>query len=334
MRLLALLILLAFGGVSLTAPAPVLAQCGEADSYADTILQTQATHLIAYWQLGETSGTTAEDTGAGNYDGTYNGATLAGDAFVDGAPAPTFDGVNDFVDVYSAGLASAFDGDTGSALVWVNMSSANWSTTTRRRALVLGADNSNRVLITKSNVSNQVQAGYISTGANSLATFTRPAADAWFSVVVTWSKPDDRVRVYANGTQQGSTLTGLGTWIGTLSSTISVIGAANATPVETWLGSLAHVAIWKTELTAAEVLTVSTPPDDSTPTPCPTSEPPALAYVFTLEPVATGQPGQPVEVQYEMTLNGVVSGILLFAVWLTILIALVIYLLQRKTPNA
>lgn len=67
------------------------------DSYRDTIV---AQKPLAYWRLGESSGTTAVDE-MGNFDGTYEGSpTLGAAGAIDGDSdtAVTFDGSDDVVD--------------------------------------------------------------------------------------------------------------------------------------------------------------------------------------------------------------------------------------------
>lgn len=82
---------------------------------------------------------------------------------------------------------------------------------------------------------------------------------------------------------------------------------------------------------AALILVTPAAAQTSTPTPAPTMD---FGYVFTLEPqpAATGQPALGARIVYSMNLDGLVSGIFIFAIWLTILIALVIWLMQPKAP--
>ena len=86
-------------------------------SLSSTIL---ALNPIAYWKLDETSGTTAINYGtlgtAAN--GTYSGATLGQVAAPGGGLAPLFDGANDLLNIYSVALQGAFNGATGSALIF------------------------------------------------------------------------------------------------------------------------------------------------------------------------------------------------------------------------
>ena len=65
-------------------------------TYSDEVT---AGNPIAYYELGETSGTTAVDS-VGNHDGTYtNGVSLGADGIVSGSTAASFDGSNDFVEI-------------------------------------------------------------------------------------------------------------------------------------------------------------------------------------------------------------------------------------------
>lgn len=67
-----------------------------ATTYEDVVL---ADSPIAYWRLGESSGTTAVDSSGNNRDGTYNGPTLGATGLLSGDAdtAANFDGSNDRV---------------------------------------------------------------------------------------------------------------------------------------------------------------------------------------------------------------------------------------------
>lgn len=70
------------------------------EAYVDEVL---ADSPVAYWRLGEASGSTtaADETGNG-HDGTYQGPTLeAAGAIGDGDTAASFDGTDDYVDMGS-----------------------------------------------------------------------------------------------------------------------------------------------------------------------------------------------------------------------------------------
>lgn len=92
-------------------------------SYSSTILATSG--LVAYWRLGESSGTNAADS-QGTYPGTYSGSPTLGATgliFGDANTSVFFDGVNDQI-VIPANAALAPNLGAGGAITvecWVKM---------------------------------------------------------------------------------------------------------------------------------------------------------------------------------------------------------------------
>lgn len=87
---------------------------GAGNNYAAEVL---ADSPLAYWRLGEASGTTAADSTSNGRNGTYNGPTLGvPGAIGDGNTAASFDGTNDNVTVPSTGLDA---GNVFSVEAWV-----------------------------------------------------------------------------------------------------------------------------------------------------------------------------------------------------------------------
>jgi len=81
----------------------------------------------------------------------------------------------------------------------------------------------------------------------------------FLSICATWSKSSDSVALYVGGGLDGTPQSSLGTWAGVLSSTQSVIGAQNITPLTVWSGNLAHGALWSKALTPAQFVYLSEP---------------------------------------------------------------------------
>jgi hypothetical protein len=97
---------------------------GRQRSYESKVLSYSP---LAYWKLDETSGTIAVDSSVNANAAAYVGPTLAANTFLDGSPAPNFDGTNDYVNLYSAGLAvdwDAADPNQGTIALWVRVSGA------------------------------------------------------------------------------------------------------------------------------------------------------------------------------------------------------------------
>jgi concanavalin A-like lectin/glucanase superfamily protein len=222
--------------------------------------KVQALSPIAYFPQGEASGTTIADESNNGRSGTYTGVDLGQTGIGDGRTSPSYDGVNDYGDIYTASFASAFNKDEGTIAVWLKVASASvWTDGTSRRAVLLQTDTSNRVSISRASSNNQLIANYTAGGTQKQVVIAT-SSTAWLHVAVTWSKANDQVIVYFNGTQSGTTQTGLGSWSGVLNSATTLLGAISKTPTQAWSGFLAHAAVWTTPLSAAQILTLATVP--------------------------------------------------------------------------
>ena len=228
-------------------------------TYAEKVLATEPSNLLAYFICGEASGTVMQEE-KNNYDGAYTGVTLGQTGIGDGNTCPLFDGANDYGNLYTAGLAGVFNGAEGTMAVWCKMNTAGvWTDSTQRYLYRLAADTSNRADITKQATTNQLRFRYTAGGTEELVTDTSLAGTAnWFHLAMTWSVAADQVIAYINGAQVGATQTGLGTWAGALSSTSTVIGALNTTPSAPHYGYLAHVPIWNVALNSTQIADLAT----------------------------------------------------------------------------
>jgi hypothetical protein len=225
--------------------------------YSSKVLGTARANLLAYWPLGEATGSVAEDISGNSFDGSYTGVTLGQTGIGDGNTCPLFDGANDFVDIYSTGFRDAFNAAEGSAMIWGKVFNAGvWTDSTDRRALELQADPSNRIEVYKSTSNDKVAFRYEAAGTDEVQSFAFGDVD-WFHVAVTWSVLADEVIYYKDGSNL-VTRTGLGTWAGALSSVLTVIGASRNNANDPWYGYLAHCAVWSTPLTPTQILALAT----------------------------------------------------------------------------
>ena len=171
----------------------------------------------------------------------------------DGGNAPFFDGVNDFCNVYSAGLAGAFNGAEGTLMAWAKVAAAGvWADGQGRYLAYMYVDESNRVSLAKNGVNDVVTLAYNAGGVN-MACNSACVLTSWFQMAMTWSKSADQVKGYVNGAQVDTTKTGLGVWVGALNPVAVNVGAATTQPVSVWHGALAHAALWNVALTAGEI---------------------------------------------------------------------------------
>jgi len=210
---------------------------------------------IAYWPLNEASGTTANCYVDSNQDGTYSSDVSTwptGPGIGDGSTAPQADGTNDYVDVYSATLASVFDTELGSLICWVRVANSGvWTDGNWRNPFRIGADADNCIQSYKlpnggaDNLAKEVMRGGTWNGAPTTTTTTD-----WFFLGITWDKSGNQTAYHFN-TTRGTYACG-GSWSGALNSAHCVLGAST-TSTGRWHGSYAHFAIFDYVLSQAEL---------------------------------------------------------------------------------
>lgn len=206
---------------------------------------------LGFWPLGEASGTTAYDRSGNAHDGTYTGASL-GEPGLFNKTCPLFDGANDYANLLSAGLTSAFNGGEATIAVWLKVyDSSVWTDGVNRYALIFGVDlSTNYILLRKGATANLVSGYYVAGSVTKFINMTT-SSTGWLQVAITASASADQVKCYLNGAQAGSTLTGLGTWSGSIAR--AVIGAASVTPGNVFNGWLQYAMLWDRALTPGEV---------------------------------------------------------------------------------
>lgn len=219
--------------------------------YYKKVLGTAPANLIAYWPLWDASGSVATDISGNALHGAYVSVTLGQPGIGDGRTCPLFDGINGYVNIWSAGLASAFNGAEGTLAIWCKVYNAGvWTDASYRCLAVLRSDGNNQVRLFKQNTDNDLYAAWIAGGGWYGRTVASGGPAGWFHFAITWDKAGDLVRVYFNGTQIGTDQTGLGTYAGAM--TDAFIGEYAASD-SLWNGYLAHAAIWTTPLSAAQI---------------------------------------------------------------------------------
>jgi hypothetical protein len=212
---------------------------------------------VAYYQLAESSGTTATDSSGNGYNGTYINAVPGGTGNGDGQTGATFDGTGDYIDI--SPMSAAFDGAHGTVLVWGK--TAAWTDASVRYLVRIAASTNHLVFIMKTATDNTLnfrrQAGVAN--AKSIGDTSLAGSSAYFCAALTWDTAADELKAYINGVQVGTTQTGLAAFVGAPAATTTAIGALGTTGANSWSGGLAHVAIWNTALTPAQILTLATP---------------------------------------------------------------------------
>jgi hypothetical protein len=210
--------------------------------------------VVALWPLTDPSGTTITDVSGNGRNGTYTGPTLANAPGPRGNKnVPLFDGVNDYGSLYSASLNSGFNSSEGTLLAWLKVyNAAVYTDTTYDRAIVIGADGNNYVSLHKDQTANYLAVNYRAGSANKNV-YIATSSLAWLQLGITWSVSADQVKAFFNGAQSSSTLTTLGTWAGSLSTTYTNLAALTSSPTQPWNGWLAYALLLNRAATATEI---------------------------------------------------------------------------------
>lgn len=234
---------------ALTVLAATLSQA-EASDYSDLV---QSHGPVAYWRLGETSGTTAADT-TGAHSGTYqNSVTMGANGAISGDAnkAASFGGgANDRIQINPFGVSgtgitilawfkpSSFGDDRFLAkATGTNLTDAHWS---------LGTDSRNRL---------KAQLKISGTSRELMPSVTSLIDDIWYFAAFTYD--GTTMRVYLEGVLVGSAA-----YTGTVSADTTVAVALGNLPAgagnRAFNGALDEVALFDKELTASQIFALYT----------------------------------------------------------------------------
>lgn len=220
--------------------------------YRSRVLGIAPSNLIAYYPMHDCiPGGACTDVSANAFHGTY-GSAVSRVAGMDGLSACYCIGAaNSWVELYGAGLGAAFPISGGTVMVWVKTVWAkNYKTYFNART-----DNSNYIILRHSSsfVIPQVEYWWRAGGTDKLQTTNSPTARdgslmGWIMLAATWVNGGSWL-CYFDG-KLVSTGTSGGTWSGAPS--VIRVGASE-TPNNYFAGSVGHVAIWDTQLSADQI---------------------------------------------------------------------------------
>lgn len=212
--------------------------------------------LVAYWPLNETSGTTITDASGNGRTGTYSNVTLGQAGIGDGNTAAGFvPASSSWGNVQSTGLASAFNGATGTIAGWFLVSAAGiWTDGAGHNIINLLADANNNVSFQKYTTNTQLRFTRKAGGSQSNVIANSSSPAGWTHIAMTWDTGANQFIAYLAGAQFGTTQTCPGTFTGSIVT--SEIGRQSASTY--WSGSLAHCGIASRVLSAAEIARLAT----------------------------------------------------------------------------
>ena len=191
-------------------------------------------------------------------DGAITGATSGQTGPTGSDYSYLFDGINDYVDIYSPEINSFFDPTKGTLLALAKVSGAGvWTDSSIRVVAKINSDSSNQIGISRTATNNQLQINYSAGGTNKVILTNSLNSTDWMLFAVTWDTIADEVKAYINTSQTGSTQTGLGTWVGNLSTTQTIIGANITTPSLVWDGFEAYPILFRDVLTLTDIQAIA-----------------------------------------------------------------------------
>lgn len=207
-----------------------------------------ATGPIAYWPLSERMGSVAYDVSGNGLHGAYTSVTLGHPGIGDGLTSAYFNGGYTFVEVFSAGLASAFNGAEGAVMIWAQVPLATWADGQIRRAFMFAADINNYGIIWK--YTNFMNSYFTAGGTNRSYSMGQDGRTSWMPIMVIWSASGGYVKWALDGAVV-NTGAAPGTWAGALSS--ARIGITSNASSQPWVGYLAHTAWWDRAPSVSEI---------------------------------------------------------------------------------
>jgi len=238
---------------SLSIPS-VIEPLSDGQRYARRVLAIAPNNIVAYWPLWEIGGNIAHDRSPQGNNGTYTGVILNQPGIGDSRASPFFDGVNDFVNTYSAALNADFDGDEGTISVWARVANVGvWTDGVSREIVRFLGDANNDIFIQRTGAPNNTLGCYRRAGGVNKGRFPVSTTTDWFHVVMTWSVTSDQLRVFFNTIESLPAQVGLNVFGSALNANQTLIGAGSQVPVQVWHGWIAHLAVWNIPLSPAQI---------------------------------------------------------------------------------
>jgi len=197
---------------------------------------------IQYLKLDETSGTTTADSSGNGRDGTIGGTGVTLGANVGAYVLPTFaTGITGHVNVYSAGLSGAFNGDEGAAVLLVRPANITAGT---RHLLYLTSPLGMLIRVTQVGATLIVRREDTGGAAQTLQTGALAAGVLTF-IGVKWSVANNSLSGVVGAAAIGAGASGLVTWADTLSAAL-ISGVLTTGTTARIAGNVGQIALFST----------------------------------------------------------------------------------------
>jgi len=156
-----------------------------------------------------------------------------------------------------------FLGDEGTLLAWAKVANAGvWTDSTARRLVYLLTGATTRIILYRDTANNAFTFFYQANGVTESQTTAGLTNIDFVTYGMTWdiaAGATGEVRYYIDGVPSGPTDVGLGTWIGDLDNTQTVIGAGSTIPGNVWSGLIGPVPIFNEAKSPAEMKYLMSP---------------------------------------------------------------------------
>lgn len=207
---------------------------------------------LAHWCPADVSGATMPDPING-YDAALGAGVTAGEAgpvsYLESIYYP--DTLNGVVNLYSVGLGAAFPYDAGSFFAYVK--AADW--VAGGHVVTFIRDANNKIELAQNATNDRMQAAFYIGAVYKVTTEANGQTSTDFRrLLITWDRVADEAKFFVDDVQVGSTLTGLGTWGGILSSNGYSLGGSAGT-AGTWYGHIGDAILYDRAVLPADVPT-------------------------------------------------------------------------------
>lgn len=214
--------------------------------YSSKVLAIEPFSLAAYYTLNESGGAIAHDSSGNTFNGAATGVTWGQIGIGDGTTAAGFDGINDRIDFYSAGLRDFLDAGDGLSLsMWARISTWDQTQRVAINLKFLGLDN----LLFYTNTTDSLVLQWRDDTGFHFNEFM-PATNSWLHLGAIISKNANTAQFFYNGTPGSVKSIDTADWSDLEGA---ALGMNAALTIQFWRGDLAHVAIWRTVLAQSEM---------------------------------------------------------------------------------
>jgi hypothetical protein len=234
----------------LPSPTPTLTPGG----YANRLLAT--TGLVSYWRLGETGGATVDDAKGANNGGLNGGVSLgiAGAINNDANTAMAFDGSSGVVSV--ANHASLNITGTLSIEAWVKPDTVDSQSRTILIKESGGSTSVRQYRLGMTTLGDGVPrwrgAIYIGSTSYGVSSSTRPVAGSWYHLALV--RNGSTLTLYVNGVAESSVSVPASGQINSTAGALTLGQSTAANTPQPFAGTIDEVAVYRTALTAAQIL--------------------------------------------------------------------------------